>query len=144
MISYIIFISYSIIHEYSGMKSKNFHVTCIFMHSLMLFIVIGDIDSKMDEVLGYMNTELEGRFSKIRSQETNLGNRHYIFSLIVLDIQWSKNNFAKVLCRLIKLFCMCFCVSVEQLKIFWLLDMMEVYKIPKKTPLLCIFWYCLL
>lgn len=34
----------------------------------------GDIDSKMDEVLGYMNTELEGRFSKIRSQETNLGN----------------------------------------------------------------------
>lgn len=65
------------------------------MHSLMLFILIGDIDSKMDEVLGYMNTELEGRFSKIRSQETNLGNRHYIFSLIVLDIQWSKNNFAK-------------------------------------------------
>lgn len=60
------------------------------MHSLMLFILIGDIDSKMDEVLGYMNTELEGRFSKIRSQETNLGNRHYIFSLIVLDIQWSK------------------------------------------------------
>lgn len=77
------------------MKSKNFHVICIFMHSLMLFILIGDIDSKMDEVLGYMNTELEGRFSKIRSQETNLGNRHYIFSLIVLDIQWSKNNFAK-------------------------------------------------
>lgn len=56
----------------------------------MLLILIGDIDSKMDEVLGYMNTELEGRFSKIRSQETNLGNRHYIFSLIVLDIQWSK------------------------------------------------------
>lgn len=65
------------------------------MHSLMLFILIGDIDSKMDEVLGYMNTELEGRFLKIRSQETNLGNRHYIFSL-VLDIQWSKINLAKV------------------------------------------------
>lgn len=61
----------------------------------MLFILIGDIDSKMDEVLGYMNTELEERFSKIRSQETNLGNRHYIFSLIVLDIQRSKNNLAK-------------------------------------------------
>lgn len=66
------------------------------MHSLMLFILIGDIDSKMDEVLGYMNTELEGRFSKIRSQETNLGNRHYIFSLIVLDIQWSKIIWPKV------------------------------------------------
>lgn len=109
MISY--FISYSIIHEYSYMKStgKNFHVFCIFMHSLMLLILIGDIDSKMDEVLGYMNTELEGRFSKIRSQETNLGmlpiksqsftdfdsfNRHYVFSL-VLDNQRSKNNFAK-------------------------------------------------
>lgn len=65
------------------------------MHSLMLFIVIGDIDSKMDEVLGYMNTELEGRFSKIRSQETNLGNKHYIFSL-VLDIQWSKIIWPKV------------------------------------------------
>lgn len=43
------------------------------MYSLMSIILIGDIDSKMDEVLGYMNTELEGRFSNIRSQETNLG-----------------------------------------------------------------------
>ena len=35
---------------------------------------IGDIDSKMDEVLGYVNVELDGRFSAIRSRETNLGN----------------------------------------------------------------------
>lgn len=49
------------------MKSKNFYVICIFMYLLMLFILIGDIDSKMDEVLGYMNIELEGRFLKIRS-----------------------------------------------------------------------------
>ncbi|XP_078337101.1 mannosylglucosyl-3-phosphoglycerate phosphatase-like [Crassostrea virginica] len=34
----------------------------------------GDIDSKMEEVLGYVNVELDGRFSAIRSRETNLGN----------------------------------------------------------------------
>ncbi|XP_061189980.1 mannosylglucosyl-3-phosphoglycerate phosphatase-like [Saccostrea echinata] len=34
----------------------------------------GDINSKMEEVLGYMNVELDGRFSAIRSRETNLGN----------------------------------------------------------------------
>ena len=28
----------------------------------------------MDEVLGYVNVELDGRFSAIRSRETNLGN----------------------------------------------------------------------
>lgn len=94
------------------------------MHSLMLLILIGDIDSKMDEVLGYMNTELEGRFSKIRSQETNLGmlpiksqsftdfdsfNRHYVFSL-VLDNQRSKNNLAKGLSAGIKNYSLCDCV----------------------------------
>lgn len=64
MILYFIFILYLIIYEYLYMKSKNFCVICIFM---LLFILIGDIDSKMDEVLGYMNIELEGRFLKIRS-----------------------------------------------------------------------------
>ncbi|XP_048735520.2 mannosylglucosyl-3-phosphoglycerate phosphatase-like isoform X3 [Ostrea edulis] len=34
----------------------------------------GDINSKMEEVLGYMSVELDGRFSAVRSQETNLGN----------------------------------------------------------------------
>lgn len=67
MILYFIFILYVIIYEYFYMKSKNFYVICIFMYLLMLYILIGDIDSKMDEVLGYMNIELEGRFLKIRS-----------------------------------------------------------------------------
>lgn len=34
------------------------------------------------------------------------------------------------------------CLLVDQLEIFWLLDMMEVYNIQKNPTLLCIFWYC--
>ncbi|KAL3859708.1 hypothetical protein ACJMK2_009913 [Sinanodonta woodiana] len=34
----------------------------------------GDIDLKMDEELGTMAVEMDGRFSSIRTQETNLGN----------------------------------------------------------------------
>ncbi|CAL1547871.1 unnamed protein product [Lymnaea stagnalis] len=32
------------------------------------------VESKMDTYLGYMNVEMDGRFSSIRTQETNLGN----------------------------------------------------------------------
>ncbi|XP_041377025.1 mannosylglucosyl-3-phosphoglycerate phosphatase-like [Gigantopelta aegis] len=35
---------------------------------------LGQVESKMDTYLGDMGVELEGRFSRIRSQETNLGN----------------------------------------------------------------------
>ncbi|XP_067652872.1 mannosylglucosyl-3-phosphoglycerate phosphatase-like [Haliotis asinina] len=35
---------------------------------------LGDVGSKMDEVLGEMAVEMDGRFSSIRTQETNLGN----------------------------------------------------------------------
>ncbi|CAF0939692.1 unnamed protein product [Brachionus calyciflorus] len=33
-----------------------------------------NINKELEQILGYMNTELEGRFSYIRTQETNLGN----------------------------------------------------------------------
>ena len=34
---------------------------------------LDELNKELDVVLGEMNTELDGRFSKIRSQETNLG-----------------------------------------------------------------------
>lgn len=33
-----------------------------------------DLNKELDVVLGEMGVELEGRFSKVRSEETNLGN----------------------------------------------------------------------
>lgn len=33
-----------------------------------------DLNEELDVALGYMNVELEGRFSYVRTQETNLGN----------------------------------------------------------------------
>ena len=33
-----------------------------------------DLNEELEVVLGHMNIELEGRFSYVRTQETNLGN----------------------------------------------------------------------
>ncbi|BFZ13573.1 hypothetical protein BsWGS_16611 [Bradybaena similaris] len=35
---------------------------------------LASVEGKMDTYLGYMNVEMDGRFSSIRTQETNLGN----------------------------------------------------------------------
>jgi hypothetical protein len=37
------------------------------------FCVKDDLDRELDVVLGEMNTELDGRFTSVRSRETNLG-----------------------------------------------------------------------
>lgn len=44
-----------------------------FVDYVFITFYLGDINSKMEEVLGYMSVELDGRFSAVRSQETNLG-----------------------------------------------------------------------
>lgn len=40
----------------------------------IFYIVAGTITGKMNEVLGTFSVPLEGRFSQIRTEETNLGN----------------------------------------------------------------------
>lgn len=37
-------------------------------------MVLGQIEGKMEEVLGSFSVELDGRFSSVRTKETNLGN----------------------------------------------------------------------
>lgn len=39
----------------------------------IIILLLGTIDSKMNEVLGNFTVELDGRFSQIRTAETNLG-----------------------------------------------------------------------
>ena len=38
---------------------------------------------QMDKVIGHLDVELEGRFAKIRTEETNLGKRLYF--LLIMD-----------------------------------------------------------
>lgn len=44
-----------------------------------------DLNKELDVVLGYMNVELEGRFSYVRTQETNLGN--FVADILLASVE---------------------------------------------------------
>ena len=48
------------------------------MREIFLFIItrsyyLVDLQKELDVTLGFLNTDLEGRFVKVRTEETNLG-----------------------------------------------------------------------
>lgn len=49
-----------------------------------MFFVIGIVEGKMDEVLGCFAVPLDGRFSAVRSSESNLGNWVIISNILVI------------------------------------------------------------
>ena len=48
-----------------------------------------DLNKELEVVLGYMNVELEGRFSCVRTMETNLGN--FVADILLASV---KNNYS--------------------------------------------------
>ena len=47
-------------------------------------IQLGVMNEMMEEVIGELEVELDGRFSSIRNKETNLGKRSCLFLIMVV------------------------------------------------------------
>lgn len=61
-------------------------------------IQLGVMNEMMEEVIGELEVELDGRFSSIRNKETNLGK--HTFSFLIMAVYWPyiyflKGSFAK-------------------------------------------------
>ena len=54
----------------TGINSKLIYLT-VSNHTIEHFLEL--LQGKMEDELGFMNVELDGRFSAVRTQETNLG-----------------------------------------------------------------------
>ena len=59
-----------------------------------------DLNKELDVVLGYMNVELEGRFSYVRTQETNLGN--FVADILLASVINNLNLFILILKLMVK------------------------------------------
>ena len=52
--------------------------------SLFFDIQLGVMNEMMEEIIGEVEVELDGRFSSIRNKETNLGKRTFSFLITVV------------------------------------------------------------